>query len=76
MDVKTLDSVALLEAVEAGDADAVEALLAAGADAQNQGGETALLWAAKEGHTAAVKALLAAGGRRWTHTMSIRVVRH
>lgn len=48
VDVKTLDSVALLEAVEAGESDAVETVLAAEADAQNQGGETALIWAAKE----------------------------
>ena len=61
VDVKTLDSVALLEAVEAGESDAVETVLAAEADAQNQDGETALIWAAKEGHTAVVKALLAAG---------------
>ncbi len=53
----------LIRAAAAGDAAAVQALLAQGADvhATNRAGETALMFAAEIGHVATVRALLYAG---------------
>jgi ankyrin repeat protein len=50
----------LAVAARSGDAETIEALVAAGADVneQSEGSPTALMWAAKEGHVEAVKVLL------------------
>ena len=55
---------ALMTAARTGKLDAVEVLLAHGADVRQKEkgrGQTALMWAAAEGHTAVVKRLIEAG---------------
>src|SRR5262245_35751607 len=55
---------ALMVAARTGKVDAVNALLARGADPntkENWRGQTALMWAAAEGHAAAIRALIARG---------------
>ncbi|MGH9901664.1 MAG: ankyrin repeat domain-containing protein, partial [Pyrinomonadaceae bacterium] len=62
-DERPVSARALLRAAEGGDAEEVEALLAAGADvnATVGGGKTALMVAASRGHADVVRALLGAG---------------